>query len=300
MGLSESCIRAGKELFNHCAAVFLAVLERTVTPTTRDDAEQARNTLLSAVLALTGPEAWAAKMELVVDPLFAHFRDRLALLAKQKAAEEMDKSEMTEDEISLLDDIGEAPPKTRDEMFALMQDRLDDIDDLLLQDVSPREAWANITIEKLMRREIARRLKDTAKGLYTIDQEGATADEKETDIRMRSTSGQEATIELKVGEQGWSGAVLRRTLRDQLLTKYMAADRCKNGCLMVTVASLRQWQHPDTGARIDLEQLRTLLEEEADQIMQEVGHEFRILVKVLDLRPRLDTESTTEASEEAP
>ncbi len=274
--------------------------EGSFTPTPRDDAQQARNTLLSAVLALTGPEAWVAKMELVADPLFAHFRDRLALLAKQKAAEEMDKSEMTEDEISLLDNIGETSPKTRDEMFALMQDRLDDIDDLLLQDVSPREAWANITIEKLMRREIARRLKDTANRLYTIDQEGATADEKETDIRMRSTAGQEATIELKVGDQSWSGADLRRTLRDQLLNKYMAADRCKTGCLMVTVASSRQWQHPDTKARIDLEQLRTLLEEEAGQIMEEVGHEVRILVKVLDLRPRLDTESATKVSEDAP
>ncbi|NWB95482.1 ATP-binding protein [Pseudomonas gingeri] len=274
--------------------------EGSFTPTTRDDAQQARNTLLGAVLALTGPEAWAAKMKLVVDPLFAHFRDRLALLAKQKAAEEMDRSEMTEDEISLLDNIGEASPKTRDEMFVLMQDRLDDIDDLLLQDVSPREAWANITIEKLMRREIARRLKDTANGLYTIDQEGATADEKETDIRMRSTSGQEATIELKIGEQSWSGAVLRGTVRDQLLTKYMAADRCKTGCLVVTVASSRQWKHPDTSAMIDLEQLRALLKQEADQIMEEMGHEVRILVKVLDLRPRLDAASVTELSQDAP
>lgn len=200
---------------------------------------------------------------------------------------------MTEDEISRLDNIGEAPPKTRDEMFALMQDRLDDIDDLLLQDASPREAWANITLEKLMRREVARQLKDTAKGLYTIDQEGATADEKETDIRMRSASGQEATIELKLGDQNWSGAVMRSTLRDQLLTKYMAADSCKTGCLVVTVASSRrQWQHPDTHVMMNLEQLRTLLEEEASQIMEEVGHQVRILVKILDLRPRLETEST--------
>lgn len=274
--------------------------EGSFTPTARDDAEQARNTLLNAVLALTGPEAWAAKMELVVDPLFAHFSDRLALLAKQKAAEEMDKAEMTEDEISLLDDIGEAPPKTRDEMFSLMQDRLDDIDDLLLQDVSPRESWANIKSEKLMRREIARRLRDTANELYTVDQEAVTADEKETDVRMRSTSGQQATIELKVGENGWSGAVLKRTLRDQLLTKYMAADSCKTGCLMVTVASSRQWEHPDTGERIDLVQLRGMLEEEADQIMEAVGHEVRILVKILDLRPRLNTESVTKVSEDAP
>lgn len=273
--------------------------EGSFTPTSRDDAQQARNTLLSAVLALTGPEAWTAKMELVADPLFAHFRDRLALLAKQKVADEMDQSEMNEDELSLLDNIGESAPKTRDEMFSVMLDRLDDIDDMLLQDVSPREAWANISIEKLMRREIARYLKYSANSLYTIDQEGATADEKETDIRMRSTSGQEATIELKIGDQKWSGADLKRTLREQLLDKYMAADHCKAGCLMVTVASSRKWQHPDTNAKIDLHELRTLLEEEATKIMDEVSHKVRILVKVLDLRPRLDTESASKVSEDA-
>ena len=93
--------------------------------------------------------------------------------------------------------------------------------------------------------------------------------------------------------------MLRRTLRDQLLTKYMAADGCKTGCLMVTVASSRHWEHPDTSERINLGQLRTMLEDEADQIMEEVGHEVRILVKVLDLRPRLNTASATEGCEEA-
>jgi hypothetical protein len=36
-------------------------------------------------------------------------------------------------------------------MFELMRDRLDDIDDLLLQDVPPREAWAGTTELRVMR-----------------------------------------------------------------------------------------------------------------------------------------------------
>src|ERR1700730_6271422 len=104
-----------------------------------------------------------------------------------------------------------------------MRDRLDDIDDLLLQDVSPREAWGKITDERVMRRELARELRKAANENYTVDQESVTADEKETDIRLRSTgSKQQATIELKLGDNR-ATTDLFNTIKEQLLTKYMAA-----------------------------------------------------------------------------
>ena len=56
-------------------------------------------------------------------------------------------------------------------MFALLKDRLSDLDDLLLHDDSPKEAWALISDEKIMRRVIARELRRTANSLYTVDQE---------------------------------------------------------------------------------------------------------------------------------
>ena len=75
------------------------------------------------------------------------------------------------------------------------------MNDLLLRDTSPRDAWAGITDEKVMRREIARELSHAANGLYKVDQEAVTADEKETDIRLRSVvSEHEAVIELKLGD----------------------------------------------------------------------------------------------------
>lgn len=265
--------------------------ERAYSPGTRDHAQQGRDALLRALLDTKGPEGWAAKLEMADDPLFAHYRDRALLLAREKAAEEVDGVSLSESEVAAFDRNWEAPPATRDEMFALLVDRLDDLDDLLLRDDSPRAAWAGISDEKVMRREIARELRNAANSTYTVDQEGVTADEKETDIRLRAaTSGQQAVIELKLGD-GRSGRDLRDTLKDQLVTKYMAPDACRSGCLLVTVSKNKAWQHPDSKQHLDVAELEAMLQAEAERIASEMGLTLRLTARVLDLRPRLPTEN---------
>jgi hypothetical protein len=257
----------------------------------RDHAEQGRNMVLNALLATTGTEGWAAKLEMAQDPLFASFKDRVIAIARERAAEEVDGAAFRDREFVVLDTYGEAPPSTRDAMFTVMRDRLDDIDDMLLQDTSPRETWATIRDERLMRREIARELRNHANHIYTVDQEGVTADEKETDIRLRAaTSAQQATIELKIGEKPRSAADLRATIKDQLLTKYMAAEDCRSGCLVVTIASDKTWRHPHTKKHLDFNGLIAMLNEEASRLSLELGGSVRLMAKGLDLQPRLQTE----------
>ena len=148
-----------------------------------------------------------------------------------------------------------------------------------------------------MRREMARVLRDAGKHIYTVDQEAATAEEKETDIRLRSaSSGQQATIELKIGEKPRSGADLKAALRDQLLKKYMAADDCRSGCLVITVASDKKWTHPDTRAQLDFDGLITMLNEETTRISRELGGTVRLMAKGYDLRPRLPKEKAANAA----
>jgi hypothetical protein len=261
----------------------------------RDRAERGRNAVLNALLATTGSEGWAAKLEMANDPLFAHFKDRAIALAEEKAAEEADNVPLKESEFLVLDKSGEAPPATTEAMFALMRDRLDDLDDLLLQDESPREAWAIIKDEHIMRREIARALKDAAKGTYIVDQESVTADEKETDIRLRSTSSDEiGTIELKLGD-GRPGKDLFNTLKDQLLLKYMAPLKSHAGCLLVTIAREREWENPKTGKLIGFDELIAVLNEEAGRLSHELGGEVKIMAKGLNLVPRLKTEKEVRA-----
>ncbi|NPE72493.1 ATP-binding protein [Dickeya dadantii] len=269
--------------------------EGSYSPDTRDDAEQARNNIVTALFNSKGEEGLAAKLEMAADPLCVHFKDRILAVAEESWAQEIDAEAFNEAQAVALDRSGEAPASTNEAMFAIMKDRLSDLDDLLLRDTSPREAWAGISDERVMRREIARELSHAANSIYTVDQEAVTADEKETDIRLRSVlSKHEAVIELKLGD-GRSAADLRDTVENQLVRKYMAAEYSKAGALLVTLAKDRQWQHPDEKRMIKADELVLLLTAEADRVQQALGGGIYIYVHLLDLRPRLPTESNAKS-----
>ena len=266
--------------------------EGTYSPDTRDHAERARIEIVNALFEAKGKEGWAAKLEMANDPLCAHFKDRILAVAEEHWAQEIDSVAFDETQAVALDKTGQAPASTNEAMFALMIDRIAELDDLLLRDTSPRGAWAGITDEKVMRREIPRELSHAANGLYKVDQEAVTADEKETDIRLRSVvSEHKAVIELKLADHR-SARDLRDTIRDQLITKYMAAETSRSGCLLVTLAMDRKWKHPDNGTRIGLTKLMSLLRDEAKRVEEAMGGVVAPRVHLLDLRPRLLPEKT--------
>ena len=278
--------------YRHVRPVDDAKHEGSYTPNTRDDAEQARNEIVNALLEAKGEEGWEAKLEMASDPLCAHFKDRILAVAEENLAQEIDSVPFDETEVVALDKTGEPPPSTNEAMFAIMNDCLEELEDLLLLDTSPRDAWAGFTDEKIMRREIARELTHAAKGRYKVDQEAVTADESRTDIRLRSVvSDHEAVIELKLAD-GRSACDLRDTIYSQLFKKYMSTENRRSGCLLVTVASDRKWDHPDTGMRICPTELVSLLRDEAQRVEEEKGGMVALSVHLLDLRPRLPTEKT--------
>ncbi|MCL7750648.1 hypothetical protein LV475_03390 [Guyparkeria hydrothermalis] len=263
--------------------------EGAFTPGPRDAAESARGALLDAVIKSSGPRAWAVKSQLLQDPLVDDFRDWLKIQIRERAAAEADALVRTESAFTLLEQHGEVPPENRSEMFDVLVGRLEDLEEMLLEDDSPRAGWAQVGEERIMRQFIAHELKRTRRSAYVLDQESVTADEKETDIRLRAQSGQQAVIELKIGER-WSGRVLRDTIRKQLVDKYMADETCGSGCLLVTVSTYKGWEHPETGERIDADGLQEMLDREAENVVDERGGEVKLLAKVLNLQPRLTKE----------
>lgn len=260
------------------------------TSDTRDNAEHGRNQIVSTLLDMTGEEGWKAKLEMAKDPLCAHFKDRILAIAEENWAQEIDSIAFDDTQAIALDKTGEAPASTNEAMFAIMNDRLADLDDLLLSDSSPREAWAGIKDEMVMRREITRELSHAARDLYKVVQESVTADEKETDIRLCSgISNHEAVIELKLAD-GRSARDLRDTIYNQLVKKYMTPENRRSGCLLITIAKERQWEHPDNGNLIGLAELESLLRDEAKQVENKLGNSVSISVHILDLCPRLPKE----------
>lgn len=264
--------------------------EGSWTPDRRDYAQSGRGVILSALLNTTGSSAWSARIALSQDPLFADFSARALAIALEKAAQEADSDVLSEGDIAGIYGGHDLPPASSESMFALLCDRLDDLDELLLSDVSPRESWAGIRDERVMRRVIARELRNSARKSYTVDQESATADEKETDIRLRSLAGPQAVIELKIGEKPRSANDLRAALSDQLVNKYMASEECRAGCLMITIASDKNWKKPEDGKKMDFAQLIEWLNDEAMRLVEKLGYGMQLKVKGVDLRPRLATE----------
>lgn len=262
------------------------------SPDERDNAEQGRNNIVNALLSSKGEDGWAIKLEMAADPLCAHFKDRIVAMAEEGWAEEIDADAFNDQQAVELDKTGEAPPATNEAMFSMMVDRLCDLDEILLLPDSPREAWAGITQERIMRREIARTLSNLSNGKYKIDQEAVTADEKETDIRLSSkVSEHVAVIELKLANTGRTAKDLLASLEEQLVKKYMASETSRSGCLLITLATEREWEYPDKASKISFPQLVELLRTEAERIASSLGGALRLHVHALDLRPRLPTES---------
>lgn len=284
-------IRLLRLAYTHVQLVEDAEHEGSYSPDMRDDAETARSALLSAIIDLGGPEGWAAKHRIASEPEFAHIRDRLHALAIERSAAEADNLAMSASEIVKFDRLDEPGPRSPAEMFALMTDRLSDLGDHLLSDESPRELWASTEDEHVLRRAIAEWLTSQSRGAYTVGQEGVTAEDKETDIRLRSTvNGVEGVIELKVGDKPYSAADLASTIPDQLVAKYLAPAGRRAGILLVTRAKRTGWKHPKSGASLDFAALITMLGEVAYAYRKGFPGELHIDATGLDMIPRLPTE----------
>lgn len=284
-------LRLTLEFYRHVRMEDDLVHDTVYSPGARDAAESGRRHIFDALMKAGGPEALSAKLALAADPLFERLRDRIAAVAQERLATEIDSSAWMPTEVAKLLARKELLPKTTTDMAQLLVDRLGDLQELLLKDTGPRAGWASINDENTLRPMIARELEVASREAYTVDQEAITADGKETDIRLRAVSGYQATIELKIGEKGRSARELCDTIDDQLVKKYMAHRDARTGCLLVSVADPgRYWLHPETGKRIDRFGLQTLLQAKADEAQRRLGGEARVLARVLDLVPRLPTE----------
>lgn len=286
-------LRLVRLAYRHVRSIDDVKHEGGYTPDARDHAERARSWIVNALLEAKGEEAMATKLEMANDPLCVGFKDRILAVAEENWAKEIDSAELSIDKAIALNNTGETPLPTKEAMFSILCERLDGIDDLLRQDVSPREAWACIIKERVLRREIAREFKNSANGVYTVDQEAATGEEMETDIRLRSVaSEQQAIIELKLADKR-SAKNLRDAISQQLVKKYLVAENSSCGCLLVTVAKKEKWKHPDCkNVQIGLPEMAKLLCDEAKRVAEEKGGQILIKVHVLDLRPRNSTDSS--------
>ena len=255
------------------------------SPDTRDDAQTARNFLLSRLLDTPGPEARRVVLELAEEQDFAHLRDRLKLLARNKAGAEAELETFDPAVVLALRKNLEAPPQDRDGLFTVMMDRLTDLDhEFRHGDLSDRDLVQGTKLEAQVQRTLAWRLQAKANGAYKITREEEVADQKRTDIRFLSVQGEaKAVAEVKIADN-WSLRQLEEALRDQLFGQYLRDGDCKAGCLLLTYRGEKgYWRHPESGKRLGFGEIVECLRESAAKIETKSSNDVRLAVFGLDL-----------------
>jgi hypothetical protein len=255
------------------------------SPTARDEAQDGRGAVLSALLARTGPAAWAIKQAMRSDPLFAHFKDRLDQMAREKAASEAEGLPLADRDLAQIDALGEAPQVDRNGMFQLMIDRLADLQhDIAAHEFSERAILIGISHEKNMQVWFAKRLQERENDAYRVDREALVINDKETDIRLLSVrSNAQAVIEMKLANNGYSITDLEKALEVQLAGQYMQHEHCRAGCLLITMNKPRFWLCPQTQKKLDFAAVIARLQSQATDLELRMNHEVRLAVVGIDL-----------------
>jgi len=260
------------------------VHEGPYSPDTRDHAQRARSLLLSALLETPGPEARREILELTTEPDFAHFPDRLRLLARQRAAADAEFPAFDSEGVANLESLYEAPPCDRDGLFRVVMDRLEDLaHDLTNDDFTNRRTLATISDEIEMQRTLASRIKSEARGAFVVTREDEVADRKRTDIRLTAVRGdQRAVIEVKLADDRYSLAQLESALYNQLVRQYLRHETCKAGVLLLTYNGHRNsWQHPISNDDLKFADLVDYLNKKARQL--EIDNQYTICVGVFGI-----------------
>lgn len=247
--------------------------EGAFTPNTRDHAEEARGFLLQCLTSTKSPRTLSVLYELSALPEFAHLTDRLRQMATELAANMSEPEAMNAATFQHFDQERNYRAYDDPSLFAVMNHRLADFELHLLNDEQTTVATLRkVEDETELRQFLSYWLTQNCRAAYNITQEAVAIAEKRTDIRLHATGlDRYASIEAKMDDTRyrWSGGQLRAALIDQLIGRYLNHERCQVGCLLICMREKRQWKHPDTGERMDLDTTVAWLQSIANTIMEE-------------------------------
>lgn len=217
------------------------------SPTSRDDAQDARGLLYNALCDISGKEAFDALVdiaELAEDENEKAWRYGSAYArARADADNPWAIGKINEFETAL-----EMTPTVPRELFDIAVNRLLDLKhDYEDGDFSPATVVIRTQLEEELRNYLAAELQRLAQGRYSISQEDEMPNEQRTDIRFIHASVRGMVpVELKIADK-WSGHKLFEKLRLQLCCDYLRDLDNENGIYLLVNRGVERekWKLPD-------------------------------------------------------
>ncbi|MFJ9990380.1 hypothetical protein ACIQSO_06555 [Pseudomonas putida] len=262
------------------------------SPELRDDAQDARNSLLTFIRETPGKDAFLALMELSVSHPNSKSRPWLASHAKEKATLDADMPPWSPQDVRDFNDHQERTPRTHRDLWELVVSQLKDLKhDLEDGDSSIASILKPMSQETEIRKFIGGWCRDRAKGRYSIPQEEEFADAKRADLRFHCAAfdGQIPT-ELKLADK-WTGPKLEERLENQLCGDYMRDARSRYGIFLLVYHGIkpgRGWQMSDGKLARSFNELVAKLQKRWEQLAPTYPNIEDVLVIGIDLTKRTE------------
>ncbi|MFN5689824.1 hypothetical protein [Bradyrhizobium sp.] len=215
----------------------------TYSPGARDHAQNARDAILSVLLARPGADAYQAMKRFAGDPVFALRSHRFRELARGKAERDAESPAWSEAEALTFQRQFTAPAKTGADLLRVVIGVLADIaQNLTRGDVTSRPLLERAKDEDEVQHWLVEQINARARGRFHAFREAEVAIRDKPDVIIASTSAPcEVAIEVKHGGKGWSARDLESALRTQLAEDYLKPESRRHGVLVVTHHRDRRW-----------------------------------------------------------
>jgi hypothetical protein len=213
------------------------------TPDARDHAQNARDAILSLLLARPGADAYQAMKRLAEDPVFALRSHRFRELARGKAERDSESPAWSTAEVLTFQRQFTAPAKTGADLLRVVMGVLGDIaQNLTHGDVTSRPLLERAKDEDEVQHWLVEQVNARARGRFHAFREAEVAIRDKPDVIIASTSAPcEVAIEVKHGGKGWTARDLESALRTQLAEDYLKPESRRHGVLVITHHRDRRW-----------------------------------------------------------
>ena len=261
------------------------VHEGAFRPNARDNAESFRSSLIGALSDIPGKESFNAILQLAKHPALESRRHRFWAIAFSKLVKEADTPTWKTSDVAQFSRSMEIIPANADTLSLVTLRCLESIKaDLEDGDTSIASLVRGAKKEAEVQSYLAKSLQTEAKGRLTVHREEEVVNRKLPDLRTHHPLSSGPTgIEVKIADK-WSGADLRERLFNQLVAQYLRAAESNHGVFLLTYHGRKKaWEHPDTGEKLNFDQLLEWLKNEAETFLKQSTKVETLVVVGIDL-----------------
>jgi len=257
-------------------------------PKLREDAQEAREILLSMLKQIPGKSTFLALKRIASELFNEKNSSWMQTHAKIRAEQDADIGVWSVQNVIDFADNQELQPGNAKQLFELSVTRFLDFKyELENNEDSVAATWKRETEETKLRILIAKWLRDHALGKYSVSQEEEQADAKKPDIRIHSSGlDTPVPIELKIVDN-WSGPKLFERLENQLCNDYLRDYRTKYGIyILIYRGEKKKWVHPTEKKQMNFAKLVGMLQQHAEEYIRNRDEIYDVAVIEIDLTAR--------------